>query len=115
MKKVGHLSPVVSLATLIRNFTEARAAWEIVSTCEGDSDEWAAYEACGLSVVEYPCKSLDDVREKAAFFLESDDGVESLANDSITKGKLFIALFLQSLLGGEITVPAMSGDNGAKQ
>jgi hypothetical protein len=84
------------VAALIDAFAGAKAAYDIVA--EGDTPEWDAYEAAELAVIVHPCQSMDEVREKARFFLDEAGPNDTLRNCR-SGDNTALDLFLRSLIG----------------
>ena len=93
-QEAGH--PV---AVLIDAFADTKAAYEKVA--EGDTPEWNAYEAAEHAIIVHPCQSMDDVRQKARFFLDEVGPNDTLRNCRVssTSPERCIDLFLRSLCG----------------
>ena len=65
-----------------------------------DSVEWGAWEDVEHAIVRYPCRTLDDVRVKARFFLENEGAYDTIRTcENATEETLYP--FLRSLLGEE--------------
>lgn len=93
---------MVDLRDLTEAFTAAKAAWDstVNATDYDDPKLWDAYEAAEHAVIIHPCKSLDDVRLKARFFLDHDGPNDTLRNCMSQEGPT-LDYFLRSLLGEE--------------
>lgn len=90
---------MADLRQLIDAFAAARAAFLAAPEDDDDcADEWEAYCKAEYAVVAYPCRSLDDVHQKARFFLEHEAPNDTLRNDSNDAGPA-LDQFLRSLLG----------------
>lgn len=90
---------MADLRELIDAFAAARAAF--LAMPEDDDEctaEWDAYCRAEYAIVTYPCRSMEDVRQKARFFLDNDAPNDTLQNDSNEAG-LALDQFLRSLLG----------------
>ncbi len=93
---------MADLRELISAYHRAREAFE--NAWDDDEDatgqKWGAKEAAEHAVVVYPCKSLDDVRTKARFFLENDSAYDAIRNCRTATEETLLP-FLRSLLGEE--------------
>lgn len=88
---------MADLSELIDAFTAARAAYHAVPEDDDGPDEWEAYCKTEYAIVAYPCRSLEDVRQKARFFLDNDAPNDTLRNDRNDAGPA-LDQFLRSLL-----------------
>lgn len=103
MAKTVKAKPVLPapslLNSLIEGYRKAEDAYE-KATEEDDFNgpDWDAKEAAEHAVIMYPCRSLDDVRTKARFFLENTSPYDTIRNcRNATEETL--RPFLRSLLG----------------
>lgn len=90
------------LSSLIAACATAKSVWEeadqklVGVTDEGP--EWIAYQAAEAAVVLHPCRTLEEVRTKAAFFLADDSAYDTLRNCYTGEWEA-LSVFLQSLSG----------------
>lgn len=102
------------LSPLIAACAAAKAVWEeadrklVGQSCIGP--EWDAYQAAEAAVVLHPCRTLEEVREKAAFFLADDSAYDTLRNCYTGEWEA-LSVFLQSL-SGEVPVEMGGAGNG---
>jgi len=91
---------MADLRELIDAFTVAKAAYD-ASAGRGDCDgpEWDVYEATEHAVIVYPCRTVEDVRLKAHFFLDNDGPNDTLRNCFTGDHDWTLDLFLRSLTG----------------
>ena len=88
----------MTLAALIQAHAVARLAWDRVDPTGSSSPEYAAFEAAEEAVLRYPCRTLEEVREKARFIIENPSAFDSICN--LGEGNEHCGLiFLRSLLG----------------
>ncbi|TQX88463.1 MULTISPECIES: hypothetical protein [unclassified Rhizobium] len=94
------------LTDLIARYFAAQRAWLVLFDQEdpnaGSSPEWDAYELAENAVLYFPCKTLDEVWEKAAFVLSDPNAFDTVRNCIHTVGddnSYVLAPFLRSLLG----------------
>lgn len=87
------------LRELIDAFGIAKAAHDGLPEDQDDEGpEWDAYEATERAVIVHPCQSIEDVRLKAHFFLDSI-GPRDTLRYCYSSGVPTLDLFLRSLLG----------------
>jgi hypothetical protein len=86
----------LKIETAIARFIETKQVYDC--TAEDDGPEWDAYEAAEHAVIFYPCRTMDDVRIKARFFLENEGPNDTLQNCPIGPARA-LDVFLRSLLG----------------
>jgi hypothetical protein len=92
-------SPLSGLVDTIAAYHTANEAYHQATKREGDPKaEWDAYEEALFAFINYPCRSLDEVREKAAFALQDEYIHESL-RDGALENEWLLTLFLRSLVG----------------
>ncbi len=89
---------MADLRELIDTFAAAQAAYEAADPEEDDSPEWSAYDAAQRAVIMFPCRTLDEVRAKARFFMENDGPYDTIRNCR-TDTEETLMPFLRSLLG----------------
>jgi hypothetical protein len=81
-------------------FVKARAEQEqAVQNGDEEGPAWDEYEAAEGAVIKFPCRTIEEVREKARFFLENDGPYDTIRNCFSNEGET-LRPFLQSLLGG---------------
>ncbi len=95
------LPPPPKLKALIDAYEKAREDYENAAPENEGGPEWDAYEAAEHAVIIYPCRSLEDVRMKARFFLENSGLYDTIRNSRTSAEPEEEALmpFLRSLLG----------------
>lgn len=88
------------LGTVIAQFIEAKRAYDTAAEA-GDTDgpEWDAYETKEHAVIVYPCLTIEDVRQKARFFLDYAGPNDTLRNCYSGDYDWTLDEFLRSLLG----------------
>lgn len=90
---------MADLRELINVYTHAKAAFDAADP-DCDEPEWNAYEAAEHAIIIYPCRTLDEVRHKARFFLENSGPFDTIHN-CYTTTEATLLPFLRSLLGEE--------------
>lgn len=95
---------MANLSELIDAFAKASTAYRAAEANNLDAKaedfpEWEAYEAAEHAVIIYPCRSLEDVRTKARFFLDNDGPYDTIRNCVLGEEETLL-LFLRSLVGG---------------
>jgi hypothetical protein len=99
MAKVVKAIKRTDFPKLINTFEVARQAYEVAAkTDDTDGPVWDAYEAAEHAVIVYPCRTIEDVRLKAKFFLENEGPNDTLRNCSSSQGPA-LDRFLRSLIG----------------
>jgi hypothetical protein len=86
---------MADLSGLIDAFAAARVAYH--ASPEGETTEWEAYCKTEYDIVAHPCRSLEDVRQKARFFLDNGAPNDTLRHDRNNAGPA-LDQFLRSLL-----------------
>lgn len=92
------VKPRADIRKLIDAFAVAKLAYDAATEDNDNPNEWDAYEAAEHAVIVYPCHTLDDVREKAGFFLDNYGPNDTLRNCADDTGSE-LDRFLRSLLG----------------
>lgn len=86
-----------ALKTIISDFEAAREAWEVADPeADCDGPEWDAYAAAERVLVKWPCQTLDEVQQKAAYFL-GDAGLLDTVQNCHTGDEESLRVFLRSL------------------
>jgi hypothetical protein len=87
-----------SLHELIESYHAARLAF---NAADDDRDEsgWEVLITAEHAVFDFPCLTLEDVREKALFFINDPGANDALHNDSYDSESTALDRFLRSLLG----------------
>lgn len=100
-------SGLTTLSDLIIAFKAAQVAYEVAfkeaeakADGEGDVPEWDTYEYAEIAIIEYPCRTLDDVRIKARFFLDNPASYDTIRNCSYSQEETLLP-FLRSLVATE--------------
>lgn len=92
---------MTTLRDLITAFEAAKTTWDAAGPDSCSSDpEYEAYWEAEMAVLRFPCLTIDDVREKAKFFLSSETRIDTIEN--CNDGEQHCAVvFLKALLGQE--------------
>ncbi len=98
VKAKAMLPPPSKLKALIDAYEKAREDYENAAPEDPGTPEWEAYEAAEHAVIICPCRSLEDVRTKARFFLENESPYDTIRNCHTQTEEALIP-FLRSLLG----------------
>lgn len=88
---------MADLRELIDACVKAKAAFDAADV-NNDEAEWNAFDEAEDAVITYPCRSLEDVRTKARFFLETESSYDTIRNSYTTTEDTLMS-FLRSLLG----------------
>jgi hypothetical protein len=95
------------LLTLINDYFIAQRAWRALSaqddTTDAPSPEWDAYEAAEDAILQFPCRTHEEVTMKVAFVLADDNAFDSVRTCFREVGDRTVwtlTAFLRSLLGG---------------
>lgn len=93
---------MADLGKLIDAYHAARRTWEAQfeqdEDAAGEAPQWDAYWEAERAVIVFPCRTLDDVRAKAKFFLENSSPYDTIRNCS-TATEETLRPFLRSLIG----------------
>jgi hypothetical protein len=93
----------LALHTAIGAYLSADSAFRSGVTLKPENEAqndtlWKANEAAELSVVEFPCVTIEDVRAKAALALQDENVFDSISSCTIN-GEHELYVFLRSFLG----------------
>jgi hypothetical protein len=90
---------MANLRQLIDDFATAKIAYDALGDdCDCEGPEWDAYEAAEHAVIVYPIRDLDEVRQKARFFLDEAGPNDTLRSCYGSSGRC-LDMFLRSLIG----------------
>ncbi len=105
------------LSDLIARYLAAKAIWEAQfdedDVKANNSPEWREYMDTSCAIIDFPCRTIRQVQQKARFILTDENLVDMLANCSTT---VAVTDFLKSLAGHPVeNEPVDSVDNGEKR
>lgn len=102
MAKTVKAKPVLPapslLDSLIEAHSKAKEAYENAAPDQAGDPLWNAYYAAELAILKHPCRTIEEVRTKARFFLE-DTGAYDTLRRCCEKDEETLMPFLRSLLG----------------
>lgn len=91
----------MNLARLIHAYAEAQASWLATTSSDGDlraeGIEYSTLEALGNEIIFYRCTSLESIKQKVIFLLDTSDLYYRVREDVDDAGDL-LRIFLMSLL-----------------
>lgn len=96
------------LTELIARYADAKKVWEAQFDHDCDSaaasPEWRLYMSLSLGIINFPCSTIEQVRQKALLILTDENLIDLIARAPTDRGMM---AFLKSMLGS----PVDSGGN----